>query len=289
MTGRWLAALIRAYPPGWRRRFGRELETLVEDLAGDGRPPLSVALNILRGAAAAWLTDRRTALPDRTTALLAVLWSWVCFAATAAWFGKNAGEYPSAALAQSVGNTHPGLAITTDLLLVAGIIGIVITLVAAVPFAVASVRRAVAERSRATLALIATPPTTVIVWLAGLKLANTAAAGSTTRFVAVSVWLLAGVLGIAASTLAVGKVVARGGYPDWTWRVGLAAAAAVTVVMAAGAGATFAWGLAARPVRPGPDGGAIGWIIVVASMMLTTLRAVWALASLRGRRRATAA
>ena len=91
----------------------------------------------------------------------------MCFAATAAWFGKNAGEYPSAALAQSAGRAHPGLAATTNVLLAAGIVGIVTTFAAAVPFAIASVRRTVAECSRAVLALIATPPATAITWLAG--------------------------------------------------------------------------------------------------------------------------
>lgn len=108
----------------------------------------------------------------------------------------------------------------------------------------------------------------------------------------VSLWLLAGVLagvlGIAGSTLAVSKVITRGGYPDWAWRVGLAAAVTVTAAMAAGAVSTFARGPAAQPARPGPNVGIVGWILIAAIMMLTTLRAAWALARLRGHLRATA-
>jgi hypothetical protein len=119
------------------------MRALIEDLAGDGRPSVPLALNVLGGAAAAWLTDRRSPAPDRaTTALPAVLWSWAPFAATAAWLGKNAGEYPSAAAARQAGLAHPGLAIACDMLLAAGIAAIAATGAAAVPFGAAAIRRA---------------------------------------------------------------------------------------------------------------------------------------------------
>lgn len=281
----WPAALVRAYPPGWRTRFSDEMRALIEDLADDGRPPFSLALNVLRGAAAAWLTDRRSPVPDRTiAALLAVLWSWTPFAATAAWFGKNAGEYPSAAVAREVSLAHPGLTAAYNVLLVAGVVGIVATGAAAIPFAAGAIRRAVAERSYRTLAQVATPPATAIAWLAGLKLIALSTSQGEARFVAESIWLLMGALGIAASTLAVSKVVCKGRHSRRTTQFGVAAAIAVTSAMLVGTAATFAWGLAAHPVRPGPGGGgAIGWILVVAVMMIASLRAAIALVSLRRR------
>ncbi len=284
MSRCWPAALVRAYPPGWRKRFSLEMQGLVEDLASDGRPSWSLALSLLRGAAAAWLTDRRNPMPDRTiTALLAVLWSWTPFAATAAWFGKNAGEYPSVAVAQKVSLAHPGLATAYDALLVAGIAGIIATVVAAIPFGAAAIRSAVAERSYWTLGQVVTPLVTVITWLAGLKLITLSAGQGEARFVAESIWLLAGALGIAASTLAVSKVVAKGRYAQRTTQLGVAAAIGVTSAMLVGTAATLAWGLAAHPVYPSPGGGAAGWILEVAIMMIASLRAAHALLGLRRR------
>lgn len=42
--------LVRLYPPSWRRRYGRELEQLVEDVPGR----LAVTLDLLVGAAIAY-------------------------------------------------------------------------------------------------------------------------------------------------------------------------------------------------------------------------------------------
>ena len=89
MTRPWPASLLLAYPPGWRARYGDELNMLVSDLHEDGRKPVPMAFDLLRGAAAAWYGNKRgfTMSERSRNALITVLWSWVAFAATAAWFG----------------------------------------------------------------------------------------------------------------------------------------------------------------------------------------------------------
>jgi hypothetical protein len=128
---------------------------------------------------------------------------------------------------------------------------------------------------------VATPPAALVMWLAGLKLITLSTGQGEARFVAEVIWLLAGALGIAASTLAVSKIVAAGRYTQRTTQLGLVAAIAVTSSMLIGTAATLTWGLLAHPLHPGPGGGAAGWILVVAIMMIATLRAATALASMR--------
>jgi len=48
-----IKALLRLYPPSWRRRYGREMEVLVEDLPSSR---LTVAVDLIYGAAAAYAT-----------------------------------------------------------------------------------------------------------------------------------------------------------------------------------------------------------------------------------------
>jgi hypothetical protein len=44
--------LLRLYPPSWRRRYGQEMEVLLEDLPGE----IGVGLDLVRGAAVAYAT-----------------------------------------------------------------------------------------------------------------------------------------------------------------------------------------------------------------------------------------
>jgi hypothetical protein len=81
----WPAALLIAYPPDWRGRYGEELELLIQDLHAAGRAPIPMAFDLLCGAATAWLTTgRRTLMSERSSgALITVLWSWVAFGGSA--------------------------------------------------------------------------------------------------------------------------------------------------------------------------------------------------------------
>jgi hypothetical protein len=72
-----LDRLIRLYPARWRARYGRELEQLVHDLH-PSRPPLSLAVDLIKGALDAHLQER-LAMPSthraavKRAALVAVI------------------------------------------------------------------------------------------------------------------------------------------------------------------------------------------------------------------------
>jgi hypothetical protein len=108
MTRSWPAGLLLAYPPDWRDRYGDELDQLVRDLREHGRNRIPMAFDLLRGAAAAWSrTERGFTMSERSRqALITVLWSWVAFAATAAWFGHDLGIYPTRAIARQIASAH---------------------------------------------------------------------------------------------------------------------------------------------------------------------------------------
>jgi hypothetical protein len=275
--------MVLAYPPGWRERYGEELESLIRDLRAGGRQPLAMAADLLRGAVAAWLTERRRYMSERSRgALLTVLWSWVAFAAIAAWFGRDLGAYPSAGAYQRLSHAVPAVPAAYHVLEAAGIVGVAVTGIAAIAFAIGAARDARQNHRPATYALMAVPPVTAVVWLGGLRLVFSQLTG-TALVVAGVLWLLAGLAGIAAATLAVSKIIRTCTFPAMTWRIGTAAAAAVTATMAVATGATLAWGLAIRagwaPTHPGAD--ALGWLTVTAIMAVTTGRAGIALIGLR--------
>jgi hypothetical protein len=284
--------LLHIYPASWRARYGDELEQLVSDLRQDGRRRIPIACDLMRGAAAAWLFQRRfvmSGLSERARgALITVLWSWVAFAATAAWFGH---DLPHAA--QELASVNPGPWRLTILhpivpgaywvLLVAGSIGVVATVVAAVPFCFEAIRHATAAGRRGTLALIAVPPVIAFAWLAGLRLLPTGPLRTTDLRVAV-IWLLLGVAGVAAATQAVVKVVRATEFSDRTWRVGYVCAAAVAAAMLVGTVATIVWGVVFHDTSPLPGGAGAGsdltgWLTVIVILAVTTARAVIALAS----------
>jgi len=285
--------LLHTYPASWRARYGDELEQLVSDLRQDGRRRIPIACDLLRGAAAAWLSQRRfvmSGLSERARgALITVLWSWVAFAATAAWFGHDlphaaqelASVYPSGSWRVTI--LHPIVPGAYWVLLVAGSVGVVATVVAAVPFCFEAIRHARAAGKRGTLALIAVPPTTAVVWLAGVRLLPTGPLRTTDLRVAV-IWLLLGVAGVAVATQAVVKVVRASEFSDRTWRVGYVCATAVTAAMLVGTVATIAWGVAFHDTAPllggaGAGGDLTGWLAVTVIMTVTSGRAIIALAN----------
>jgi hypothetical protein len=280
MTRSWPAGLLLAYPPDWRDRYGDELELLARDLRENGRNPVPMTFDLLRGAAAAWrLTRRGFAMSERARqALITVLWSWVAFAATAAWFGHDLGIYPSRGRAQQIAATHQVVPDAYHVLLGVGIVGLAATAIAAVPFALEAVRFARANHKNSVFALMAVPPLTVAIWLGGAELVGRA--DTTTNMSVAVVWLLLGLAGMAASTQAVVTVVRTCDVSPATWRIGAGAATAVAAAMLVGTGATIVWGLAFR-ASAGHGAGASGWLIVTAIMAVSTGRAVIALLSAR--------
>jgi len=76
-------ALLRLYPPGWRARYGAELEALLADGAGDGSRPWRTAADLAAGAVREhWRS--LVAGPGRSRdkvggSTLLVLWAWALF------------------------------------------------------------------------------------------------------------------------------------------------------------------------------------------------------------------
>ncbi len=280
MTPPWPARLLVAYPPGWRARYGDELDQLVQDLHGNGRRPMALAADLIRGAALAWLTEGRIQMNERSKGvLITVLWNWVAFAATAAWFGHDLAVYPTAGEAERIALVHQGVPDSFLVLQAAGAVGVTATACAAVVFGIGAARYALRHGRRDLLALMAVPPAVAAAWLGGLALVPHATGSAANLGVAVG-WLLLGVAGIAGSTQAVVKVARSAEFDGRTWRIGAVAGAVVTAAMAVATGATISWGLIERTSQAHP-GDAAGWFIVVTIMAVTTGRAVLALIGTR--------
>lgn len=277
----WPAALLVVYPPDWRARYGDELDLLIADLRSGGRAPIPMAFDLLCGAVAAWVTiERRTLMSERSrNALISVLWSWVAFAAVAAWFGHDLAIYPSASAAQQIGVAHPAVPDAYHVLYAAGAVGVAATALAAVAFAIDAIGYARRCGRRGTFVLMAVPVVIAGAWIGGLRLlpAGNFTVGNLTLGV---VWLLLGVAGIAGSTQAVITVIRSTEFAERTWRIGGVAAAAVTAAMVVASGATITWGVVERASQT-HRGDVSGWLIVTAIMAVTTARAVIALISAR--------
>lgn len=279
----WPVVLLAVYPPDWRARYGDELEMLVSDLRGGGRASLPMAFDLIFGAVSAWLATGRGALMSLLSerskdALIGVLWNWVAFAAVGAWFGHDLGIYPTAISAQRIAILHPAVPDAYNVLQVAGSVGVVATGLAALAFAFDAVRFAVRTGARRVIAAMAVPLVVAAAWLGGIQVLPADRSGGG---LALAVgWLLLGVAGIAASTQAVVTVIRTAEFAPRTWRIGGLAAAAVTAAMVVATVATIVWGVVER-INQSHTGDASGWLIVVAIMAVTTVRAIIALLRVR--------
>ncbi len=283
MKGRphWPVLLLAGYPPDWRARYGDELELLVADLRAGGRAPVPMAFDLLCGAAAAWLTfERRTLMSERSrNALISVLWSWVAFAAVAAWFGHDLAIYPTASAAQQIGISHPAVPDAYHVLYAAGVVGVAATAVAAIAFAIDAIGYARRCSRRSVFVLMAVPVVVAAGWIGGLRLLPSGNLTVGHQALAIG-WLLLGVAGIAGSTQAVVTVIRSTEFTERTWRIGGAAGAAVTAAMVVATSATITWGVVEQ-VSQARRGDTSGWLVVTAIMAVTTVRAVIALIGAR--------
>jgi hypothetical protein len=272
---------LAAYPPDWRARYGEELDLLVSDLRDHGRRPVPMTLDLLRGAVAAWcLTKRGSAMSERSrNALITVLWCWAAFGLAAGFFGHDLGITPTRTAARQLARTHPAIPDAYHVLLAVGVLAIAATLAAAIPFAVEAARYARARNHNATFALMAVPIVSAGVWLGGWQLIRD---GSLTagRLSAAVIWFLLGIAGMAVSIQAVVRIVRTTEFSRTTWRIGAAAAAAVTAAMLTGTGAVIVWGVAYRTGTAHP-GDATGWLTVTAILAVSTARAALALIGTR--------
>ncbi len=212
-------------------------------------------------------------------ALYTVLWSWVAFAAVAAWFGHDLSIFPNRSAARQIAVTDPGVPDTYHVLLAAGIVGCVATAVAAAVFAVAAARFAHASGKRSIYYLMAVPPVAALLWIGGLKLLPGGPGSAGDSGFAV-LWLLLGAAGVAVSTQAVITISRTCELDEMTWRVGGVMAAVVAAAMLVATGATIAWGIVlGNDALPG--GPLSGWLLVTVIMAAATARAVIALIGAR--------
>jgi hypothetical protein len=280
VTRPWQAGLLAAYPASWRARYGEELEQLVADLRADGRRGALMAFDLLRGAAAAWLTGKKGfAMSERSrNALYTVLWSWVVFAAIAALFGHDLGVYPSPVVATQIAVGTPAVPSAYYTLVAAGVVGVAATAFAAVAFAIGVARDARARGRKNIYLLMAVPPVVAAVWLGGVQVLRHSGPPGPDGLVLL--WALLGVAGIAVSTQVVIHLTRTSELTELTWRIGTVMAVVVTAAMVVAAGATIAWGLLLRTVQlhivP-----ASGWLAVSVIMCVMAARAILALIRLR--------
>jgi hypothetical protein len=149
---RLAVAMTRLYPAGWRERYGPEFAALLQQCPATPR----VVLNTAAGAAGAWLRWPATAGSASARlrgALTAVLWGGLAVLFAAAGFVKA--EIPAGhASVRVVGAAMVAVAVVAAAVLAAG----------AIAPALAVARRAVAERRRDVLRLIAAPPLAGVVF-----------------------------------------------------------------------------------------------------------------------------
>jgi len=212
-------------------------------------------------------------------ALYTVLWSWVAFAAVAAWFGHDLSIYPTRAAARQMAVADPGVPDAYHVLLAAGVVGCAATAVAAVVFAVAAARYARARGRRGIYLLMAVPPAAAVLWIGGLELLPSGPGSAGTAGFAV-LWLLLGAAGVAVSTQAVITIARSCELNERTWRIAGAMAAVVTAAMLVATGATITWGIVLRG-SPLPGGPLSGWLLVTVIMAAATARAAIALIGAR--------
>jgi hypothetical protein len=273
----WPSAIVLAYPPDWRARYGDELEVLISDMQQGGRKPVPMAADLLRGAAAAWFSVKKGfAMSERSRgALYTVLWSWVAFAAAAAWFGHDLIIYPTRQAVRLIAASNPGVPDAARILIAAGGVGVVATAIAAVVFAIGAVRYARAHGKRRIYLLMAIPPGSAAIWRGGLKVLPTGALTLVHAGLAIA-WVLVGVALIAASTQAVVTITKTAELDERTWRIGGVMASVVVAAMLVATGATITWGLLQHPSQL-HTGLQSGWVLTTAIMAVTTARAVIAL------------
>jgi hypothetical protein len=268
--------LVACYPPAWRQRYGDEYAALLADSlipASWLRRPVLIA-DALRGALDARLREKGAVMTDRVRAPVAsVVWAFGLFTVAGIGFQKMTEDPAMAATAER----HPAVTWSVRVLAAAAVIALLALAVAALPTAVAVLRR----RPAGTLKPLAVPPVALAVWVGLLpvayRLADHHGVHSVPNIVAALLVALTG-LGVVAATAWSASTVLR--------RVPAVAPPrlrAVTLTITAGAMAVAtvagaAWGLSLRAADPAgftSYRGVLatplvpGWIVTVALMAAT--------------------
>lgn len=204
MSGRLARLALRLYPLAFRRRYGEEMRTLLEQTPARA----STALDLWRGALLAHLRPpaamaEQLGPADRVRASASgVLGCWVAFAAAGVWFANTTEDGPFSV----AGYAHPLLGAAHEAVQLLAVVGTAVVLVGAAPLAAAALAQA---RRRPGLRLVVSLPPLAVVLFAGLTgllvaLAHAAHSQRPTTFggVALIAWALAGLACGAVCVLA---------------------------------------------------------------------------------------
>lgn len=287
------ARLLRAYPPAWRRRYGRELEALIAEASDGGRVGWRTRLDVLLAGGRERLRAAAGGSPGATDqrvkdSLVWVLCAWALFV-VGGLVVQRFSEHWQAATPATVGSL-PGVAF--GVLVAASVCGALLVVAGigvALPSFVALLRAGGWQpiRRRATFAAILTALALaaiagLVAWASGLD--SHQREGSDTAYAAAFVVSALLVCGCLAAWTATAAAIAR--------RLELGAAAmrlqswlatAIAIAMATVTAATVAWWVslagAGRSFLAGPGPGALDstlppeLVAAVALMIAATLLA----------------
>ena len=175
MSGRLAKAALAFYPLAYRRRYGEEMEALVEE----GRPGIRGSLDLLRSALLAHLRPVRgvsSAIGPEDRLRLsatAILASWIVFAAAGIAFCKTTEGHQFANAAAGLGGFR--FAVQT-----LAVIASVALSIAALPLVLAALRGAATDRNLRSAAVLALGAVAVFVVASAalVAVANSAGANS---------------------------------------------------------------------------------------------------------------
>jgi hypothetical protein len=293
----WLARRALAlYPLAYRRRYGAEMEALVEDSGAS----LAVAADLARGALGAHLRPEpalAAALDERDRLRLTastVFLCWVVF--TAMIFGvakttEEAGFRHAAAVHSLIGASHLAL----ELLAVLASAALLLGAVPLVAIALAQVRRRPAVR-RAALVAVGCLAAFVVATAALVLLANRQPEiGSGLRAAALTAWIAVGLTCALGCAWAARRGLFAAAMPAAALRLAGACAAVVAVAMAGAvlASALYLVGLlvdtpALAGAGNGPGGAlSVGLSLAIFLAAMALAAGVASLSTLRARRTLT--
>jgi hypothetical protein len=269
MTRRLARAVLRAYPLGFRRRYGPELEALLAETPVTAR----VLVDLVRGALLAHLrgagASAEVGLEDRLRASASgLLGCWVTVAAAVCAYAKSTEDPPFAAAAHA----HPALGAAHAAITALAALSCVAVVVGAAPLILVALREARREpRLRRLLGRAAVAAglfallTALLVALAHAEPGATVAGGA---FIA---WALAGVACAAVGVLAARRMLFAVPIPRGRLLAALASGtlAAAAMVATTAAVAVYAIALALDdPALAGAPNGPVSSVDTAASLVV---------------------
>jgi hypothetical protein len=283
---------LRLYPLAYQRRYGDEMQALLEERPATAR----TVLDLLRGALIAHLrpADGPTGAVDPADRVRAttsgVLMCWIFFAAAGFGFYKSTEDYPYS----EAGHTYPLLRDAHLAVQAIALLASAAVVFGALPLVAAAVARARREPGAWRLVWRPLVPvigfgalTAVFVAIAHTQSSNQ---GTTAGNGAAIVWAIAGVASGVACVLACRAALFATPVAPARLRTALAAGTLVTIAMLAIAVFTAVYGIAlaidASQLAAEPNGPfgllSVGSSLIVAAIVMVAAGALAAVTTLRG-------